>query len=58
MLTNESRLFPPGLLLVGFGFVQPNAADEGADHPRNDNGEANSPSVHLFSLKGVKEDRA
>lgn len=49
---------PSDNLLVGFGFVQPNAADEGADHPRNDNGEANPPSIHLFPLKGVKEDRA
>lgn len=39
-------------LLVGFSFVQPNATDQRAYHPRNDNGEANPPSIHLFSLKG------
>lgn len=38
-------------LLVRFRSVQPNAADEGADHPRDDDGEANPPGVHFFSLK-------
>lgn len=38
-------------LLVRFRSVQPNAADEGADHPCDDDGEANPPGVHFFSLK-------
>lgn len=37
-------------LLVGFSSVQPNATDQGADHPRDDNGKADPASIHLFSL--------
>lgn len=38
-------------LLVRFGSVQPDPTDERAHHTSNDNGEADSPSVHLFTLK-------
>lgn len=36
--------------LVGFSPVQPDATDEGADHPCDDDGEPYPPSIHLFSL--------
>lgn len=39
-------------LLVRFGLVQPNTTYQGADHASNDNCETNSPSIHLFTLRG------
>lgn len=42
------------LLLVGFGLVQPYTTYEGARHTSNDNGQTNSPSIHLFTLKEEK----
>ncbi|KAM7375768.1 hypothetical protein PAMP_005541 [Pampus punctatissimus] len=40
------------ILLVGFSLVQPNATYEGPHHASNDNGQTNSPSIHLFTLRG------
>lgn len=37
-------------LLVGFGFVQPDAGDQSPNHPRQYNGESNPASVHLLPL--------
>lgn len=42
----------PADLLVGFSLVQPNAADQGAHHACDHEGETDPPGIHLFSLKG------
>lgn len=38
-------------VLVCFGSVQPDATNERADHAGDDDGEADSSSIHLFALK-------
>lgn len=48
----HSETSEPGDLLVGFGLVQPNAADQGAHHACDHNGETDPPGIHLFTLKG------
>lgn len=37
-------------LLVGFGFVQPDAGYQSPNHPRQYNGESNPASIHLLPL--------
>lgn len=47
----STNLFDYQNVLVGFGFVQPNATDEGANHACNDNSQADPAGIHFFSLE-------
>lgn len=48
---NAKEHHPGSHSLVGFGFVQPNAADERPHHAGDDDGQADPPSIHLFTLR-------
>lgn len=44
-------------LLVCLGVVQPQAAEDGADHSRNNQSQTDSPSVQLLVLRRANERR-
>lgn len=59
----KTRAVPPATSeprdsLVGLGFVQPDAADEGAHHARDDDGEADPAGFHLLPLQDTHTHQA